>query len=65
MKAIELRKKTNEDLEKDLLGLFQQAFTLRLKKRNAEANKKASLKLIKKEIARIKTILNERAGGSE
>ncbi len=65
MKAIELRKKTNEELEQDLLGLFQQSFTLRLKKRNVEANKKASLRLIKKDIARIKTILNERASGSE
>ena len=60
MKIEEYRKKTNEELKKELNNLVKERFNLRIQ-RGSGVNPKPHLFAInKKSIARIKTILNEK-----
>ena len=60
MKADEYRKKTSEELKKELNNLVKERFNLRIQ-RGSGLNPKPHLFAInKKSIARIKTILNEK-----
>ncbi len=60
MKIEEYRKKTNEELKKELNNLVKERFNLRIQ-RGSGLNPKPHLFAInKKSIARIKTILNEK-----
>ena len=60
MKIEEYRKKTNEELKKELNNLVKERFNLRTQ-RGSGLNPKPHLFAInKKSIARIKTILNEK-----
>ncbi len=61
MKAVELRKKSAEDLEKQLVEKKKELFSLTSASLAGEdaQKKKAKLKSVKKDIARIKTLLNE------
>ena len=60
MKIEEYRKKTNEELKKELNNLIKERFNLRIQ-RGSGLNPKPHLFAInKKSIARIKTILNEK-----
>ena len=60
MKAAELREMTNEEL-KDLLNkLKEELFELRLQKARASLGQPHRFKLVKRDIARILTILRER-----
>lgn len=62
MKNIEdLRKMTKEELESEILNLRKQQFKLRLQKANSELSKTHVIKLARRTIARIKTILSEKA----
>jgi large subunit ribosomal protein L29 len=60
MKAKELREKTPEQLNSDLLDLLREHFNLRLQKANDELNRHTQLRSVRRDIARIKTILNEK-----
>lgn len=60
MKASELRKKSNADLMKELLALLREQFNLRIQKGTGEQAKSHLLKQVRLNIARIKTILNEK-----
>ena len=60
MKIEEYRKKTNEELKKELNNLVKERFNLRIQ-RGSGLNPKPHLFAInKKSIARIKTILHEK-----
>ena len=61
MKASELRNKTTEELAADLVALQKEQFNLRMKKgaRSEEAPKTHNFKLVRRQIAQIKTVLNE------
>lgn len=61
----ELRNMTNEQLEEKLLELRKTQFNLRLKKANGMLDKPHVVKSARKSIARIKTIMTERAGVSD
>ena len=62
MKATELRAKSAEDLNKDLIGLLKEQFNLRMRKATGQLNQSHLLPGVKRDIARVKTVLNEKAG---
>ena len=62
MKASEIRDKSVEDLSKQLLTLREEQFKLRMQKSTGQLGQTHLLKLNQREIARVKTVLNEKAG---
>lgn len=62
MKATELRQKGSDDLNKELLELAREQFSLRMQKGTGQLAKPHRMKQVRREIAQIKTILNEKAG---
>lgn len=62
MIASELRKKTVEQLQQELLALLKEQFNLRVQKGNGQAVKSHLLKINRHSIARIKTLLKEKEG---
>lgn len=62
MKASELRAKTVEELKTELLGLRQEQFNLRMQRGAGQLASPARFGTVRREIARIKTILTEKAG---
>ncbi len=67
-KAAELRGKAREDLEKQLLELLKEQFNLRMQKGSGQLSRPSQFKSVRREIARIKTVLAEQAasaGGSQ
>ncbi|MDT8403796.1 50S ribosomal protein L29 [Sulfuriflexus sp.] len=62
MKASELKNKSVEDLNKDLLELAREQFNLRMQKGTGQLAKPHLLKDVRRNIARVKTVLNQKAG---
>lgn len=61
MKAKEIREKTPEELKEELGALQKEQFNLRMQKGSGEsAPRFHSFKQVRRNIARIKTILNEK-----
>ena len=61
MKASELRAKTAEELNKELVELRRAQFGLRMQISTQQSNKVDQLGKVRKDIARIKTIMSEKA----
>jgi len=62
MKASELRNKSTDELNQDLLGLLKEQFNLRLRKSTGQLNQSHLLRQTRRDIARIKTVLTQKAG---
>ena len=62
MKANELVEKTAEDLNKQLLELREEQFKLRMAKATGQLGQTHLLKQTKRDIARVKTIFQQKAG---
>jgi large subunit ribosomal protein L29 len=62
MKASELREKSVEDLNKDLLTLREEQFKLRIQKSTGQLAQSHLLAQNQRDIARVKTVLTEKAG---
>jgi len=62
MNANELRNKSAQDLEQELLNLRREQFALRMQQGTGQLGKPHRVKAVRRDIARIKTILNEKAG---
>ncbi|MEP5764619.1 MAG: 50S ribosomal protein L29 [Halieaceae bacterium] len=62
MKATELREKSLEDLNKDLLTLREEQFKLRMQSSTGQLAQSHLLKQNQRDIARVKTVLTEKAG---
>ena len=60
MKTNELRSKSVDELKNELLALFKEQFNLRMQKGVGQATRVHQFKLNKKDIARVKTIMNEK-----
>nr|VFJ63160.1 MAG: LSU ribosomal protein L29P [Candidatus Kentron sp. FW] len=60
MRAIELREKNNEELKEELLGLNREAFNLRMQAGSRQLLRYSQFKMVRRSVARIKTIINER-----
>jgi large subunit ribosomal protein L29 len=61
MNAAELRQKTKQELNKELLDLLREQFNLRMQKGAGQFSRYDQFSKVRKDIARIKTVLNERA----
>jgi len=60
MKAKELRVKPMDELNQQLLELLREQFNLRMQKAHEQLNRHTQLKSIRRDIARVQTILNEK-----
>ncbi|MDY6890059.1 MAG: 50S ribosomal protein L29 [Pseudomonadota bacterium] len=59
MKATELRDKSVEELQQELLGLLKEQFNLRMQKATGQLAQTHLLGQVRRDIARVKTVLNE------
>ena len=60
MKASELRERSHEELNKTLGDLEEQLFKLRFQKSTGQIENPQKIREVRKEIARVLTVLNER-----
>ena len=65
MKASELRSKSVEDLQKELLELRRAQFGLRMQLATQSLTKNSEIQRVKREIARVHTVLTEKAKASK
>ncbi len=61
MKAVEYRKKSAIDLQKELMALLREQFNLRMQRGTSQLKKPHHLQRVRRDIARIRTILHEQA----
>ncbi len=65
MNAIELRKKSVDELKTELIALLKEQFNLRIQKAGQQTGSPTHMfKEIRRTVARIKTILREKEGSS-
>jgi len=65
MRAEELRKKSAEELEQELLELRREQFNLRMQRATGQLNRPHEYGRVKKDIARVKTVMAELGAKSE
>lgn len=63
MNAAELRKKSVEDLNEELIELLRKQFNLRMQKGSGQLTKPSEMKNVRRDIARVKTVIREKAAG--
>ena len=63
MSASELRQKSPAELEGALLELRKEQFNLRMQQGTGQLSRPSEMRRVRKEIARIKTLLNEKSVG--
>jgi large subunit ribosomal protein L29 len=61
MKASEIRGKSNDELQKELEGLLRAQFGLRMQLATQQLGNTSQLKKVKRDIARVRTIMKEKA----
>ena len=61
MKALELRDMTEDELNDKLIDLKKEQFNLRFQKASGQLEKTDRIGEIRKDVARVKTILKEKA----
>ena len=61
MKSSELRGKNGEELKKELEGLLRAQFGLRMQLATQQLSNTSQLKKVKRDIARVRTIMKEKA----
>ena len=59
MKAVDLKTKTEDELKDTLLGLRKEQFNLRFQKASGQLENTARTRQVRRDIARIKTILRD------
>ena len=59
MKADDIRKKTTEELQKELVSLKEELFKLRFQNATHQLDNPSQISAVKKDIARVKTIIRE------
>jgi len=64
MKANELITKSVDELKQELTGLLREQFNLRMQKGTGQLSKPDQVKKVRRNIARVKTVLNAKAGGA-
>ena len=62
MKANELREKSAQQLNEQLLGLLRDQFNLRMQKATGQLGQSHLLRQVKRDIARVETVLTQQAG---
>jgi len=61
MKASELREKSVDELQSELVELRKEQFNLRMQKATAQTEQTHTLKNVRRDIARVKTVLNQKS----
>ena len=64
MNANELRAKNEAELNEELNGLLREQFNLRMQQGTGQLSNSARMKSVRRDVARVKTILNEKKAGS-
>ena len=64
MDAGELRGKTPDQLREELVRLKKEAFNLRFQQATSQLDNTARMRVVRRDVARVKTILNETARGA-
>ena len=62
MKAQDLREKSVEELNAELLNLLREQCNLRMQAATGQLQQTHTLKAVRRDIARVKTVLTEKAG---
>lgn len=62
MKAKELQEKSAVELQQNLIELLKEQFTLRMQKATGQLTQTHLLPEVRRNIARVKTVLNDKAG---
>ncbi|GGA55331.1 50S ribosomal protein L29 [Nitratireductor aestuarii] len=65
MKAADIRSQTPDQLDEQLANLKKEQFNLRFQKATGQLEKTARVREIRRDIARIRTILAEKSVGSK
>lgn len=60
-KASSLRAMSVDELEKELIELSREAFNLRMQKGTGQLSRPSQMKVVRRNIARVKTMLRERS----
>lgn len=61
MKASELREKNGDELQKELAELLKAQFGLRMQLATQQSSNTSQVKKMRRDIARVRTVLNEKA----
>jgi large subunit ribosomal protein L29 len=64
MNAKELHDKTPDQLRDELINLKKESFNLRFQQATGQLENAARLKTVKRDVARVKTILNQKAAAA-
>ena len=64
MNASELREKTPDQLRDQIVQLKKEAFNLRFQQATGQLENTARMRVVKRDAARVKTILNEKAAAA-
>jgi large subunit ribosomal protein L29 len=64
MKAAEVREKTADQLRTQLETLKKEAFNLRFQKATGQLENTSRMKMVRRDAARVMTILNEKAAAA-
>ena len=60
MKAVDLRQKADDELKVQIIDLRKEQFNLRFQAAGGQLDNTARVREVRRDIARIKTLLNER-----
>ncbi len=64
MKASELRQKSQDELNTSLSELLKEQFNLRMQQGTGQLSRPSRMNEVRKDIARIKTLMNEKQSGN-
>jgi len=62
MKASELRAKSGDELNKELMELLKAQFGLRMQHATQQLSNTSQIKKVRRDIARVRTMMKEKAG---
>ncbi len=63
MKASEMREKSVSELKEELHGLLREQFNYRMQKASGQLSQSHKMKEVRRNIARVNTVLNEKKAG--
>ena len=65
MKVSDIRDKSVEELNSELMALLREQFNLRMQNGSGQLARPHLMKDVRRNIARVKTVLNEKAGKAQ
>jgi large subunit ribosomal protein L29 len=65
MNASDLRQKSSDELKLELDSLLREQFNLRMQKGTGQLSRPDQIRKVRRDIARIKTVLNEKVNAGE